>query len=100
MLETSRALFFGDNGPLIEEKGEEPVGDSLLGEVYDGMSRELVVHYVDGVKARRPAELREEELDIGRAAKRIARNANRWSMVATCISLIAFAVALLAYARL
>ena len=89
MLETSRALFFGDNGPLIEEKGEEPVGDSLLGEVYDGMSRELVVHYVEGVGARRS----------DREADRIARNSNRWSMVATGISLLALAVAVLAFAR-
>ena len=67
------------DGGLIEE-GEEPIRDSLLGDVYDGMSRELVVHYVDGVEARRPG------LGIGREANRIACNAKRWSMVATGIS--------------
>ena len=84
------------DGGLID-KVEEPIRDSILADVYDGMSRELVVHYVDGVEARRPAELREDELDIGREANRMARNANLWSMVATGIALVALAVAVLAY---
>ena len=87
------------DGGLID-KVEEPIRDSILGDVYDGMSRELVVHYVDGVEARRSAARREEELNVGREANRIARNANRWSMVATGLSLVALAVAVLAYARL
>ena len=76
------------DGPLIEE-GEEPIRISLLGDVHDEMSRELIVHYVGGVGARRS----------DREADRIARNSNRWSMVATGISLLALAVAVLAFAR-
>ena len=76
----------------LREDSEAPVRDSHLGEGYDGMSREVVVHYVEGVEARRSDGQREEALAI-------VRNANKWSMVAIGIALVALAVAALAFAR-
>ncbi len=80
------------DGPLIE-KGEESIRDSVLGDIDDGASRELVVHYVEGVEARRHG------LGEGHEAIRLARSAKRWSMAAAGIALLALIVAALAYAR-
>jgi hypothetical protein len=80
------------DGPLIE-KGEEPVGDFFFGDVDNGDSRELVVHYVEGVEARRRG------LGKGQEAARLARSAKRWSMLAAGFSLVALAVAVIAYVR-
>ena len=79
------------------ETGEPGVREKLLLGEYGKEKRKWVDQYLDGFDAERAGERRDEELDIGRAANKIARDANRWSMVATAIALVALVVAVLAY---